>query len=210
MVDDFDNRQLFDARNALVRLVMVDENHAVRRRGRKLFLEDHSGQMPPGIEHRHNIGGGGENPASLVAQPLVRRESQFILRKMDEFDRGAEFEPADHGRRIEPGFQDRNPVRGRFLQNQRIDRAVAGHDQQSQFAVQRAQVDFGPIADDERQIPVVRRDMLLEAVEPHGGDVDVEFLFFGGVAAGQDFGFEHAADQVDRAVDAPSGQVAAV
>ena len=97
-------------------------------------------------------------------------------------------------------------MRGCFLQDQRIDRTAAGHDHQPQLAVHRIQVDFGTVADDHRQFAVVGGQMLLEAVQPHRRNVDLEILRSFRLKTGQVFALENLGDQLQRGVYAAAGQ----
>ena len=147
-----------------------------------------------------------ENLVPHVADAVGGSQFELVLREAGLFDRGAEFQPPDHRRRIQRRDQNRHLKGFRRLQDQRIDRTAAGHDHQPQLAVHRVQMDFGAVADDHRQFAVVGGQVLLEAVQPHRRDVDLEILRGFRLKTGQVFALENLGDQLQRRVYAAAGQ----
>ena len=151
MVHYFDDRQVFDAGDALFRFVVVHQDHPVRRRFGDILLADDTEEFAVGIDYRDVVLGMRKDPCSHAADPVVRTEQEGVCPEPEIFHRHTEFEPADDAGGVEPGRQNGDFAVFRFLEDQRIDRFVAGDDEQPDPALESAKMDLGTVAGYERQ-----------------------------------------------------------
>ena len=75
VVHDFHQRDFLHAQNALLRLVVIDENHAVGRRGVDALLEDGAEESLLRIDDRDDILQSAENPGGHLGDTVFRVEN---------------------------------------------------------------------------------------------------------------------------------------